>query len=413
MPGGEGAAATDPSATPGLAIASVPATHKNGNTMVNFPGRNDRRRRVLKEEVLSTSTARGTVRAVSDDTASGSSQRYSDAAGVENHPQITDFVPRRYRTIVLLVFLGSTTVALQAALNYFAAPIAAVAGIHSTSHFELAASGNLASWTAAVVLLVASAGCLLTYSIRRHRIDDYRGRYRIWLAAAAACLVMSANSVVGFHHVVADMLGHFTGWSALRDGAVWSLMLAGVPMAWILFRALLDMRESRFGAAMLILATLCYATSVAGFLGFIPTAEPRLAAVVVGAPILFGHWLVLAAIVAYARFVVLDAQGLITVRPRRTSKKAPSVASTKQATIAREQSGPATATTATTLAAFRRTVPQPPKAAAEPSRWIDGSRPERENYDDEADDDEDSDDRKLSKSERKRLRKLKAQQRAA
>ena len=28
--------------------------------------------------------------------------RYSDAAGVENHPQITDFVPRRYRTIALL-----------------------------------------------------------------------------------------------------------------------------------------------------------------------------------------------------------------------------------------------------------------------------------------------------------------------
>ena len=38
--------------------------------------------------------------------AASQAPRYSDAAGVENHPQITDFVPRRYRTIVLLLMAG-------------------------------------------------------------------------------------------------------------------------------------------------------------------------------------------------------------------------------------------------------------------------------------------------------------------
>ena len=50
--------------------------------------------------------------------------RYSDAAGVENHPQVTDFVPRRYRTIVTLV-RGRPRLqrAVLATLDYFASTI--------------------------------------------------------------------------------------------------------------------------------------------------------------------------------------------------------------------------------------------------------------------------------------------------
>jgi hypothetical protein len=55
---------------------------------------------------------------------------------------------------------------------------------------------------------------------------------------------------------------------------------------------------------------------------------------------------------------------------------------------------------------------QPAKTPADSKSWIDGSRPERESYDD-ADDDDSSGPSRLSKSERKRLRKLKAQNRAA
>ena len=43
----------------------------------------------------------------------------------------------------------------------------------------------------------------------------------------------------------------------------------------------------------------------------------------IGATLLLGHWLVLASVVSYARFVVLDAQGLITVRRRAAAKSAP------------------------------------------------------------------------------------------
>jgi hypothetical protein len=46
-------------------------------------------------------------------------------------------------------------------------------------------------------------------------------------------------------------------------------------------------------------------------------------------------------------------------------------------------------------------------------QWVDGSRPERDPYDDDDEEDSDGDDRKLTKSERKRMRKMKTQGRAA
>ena len=54
--------------------------------------------------------------------------RYSEAAGVENHAQITDFVPRRYRAIALLMAAGIFTTAMLALLHYFAAAISAAVG---------------------------------------------------------------------------------------------------------------------------------------------------------------------------------------------------------------------------------------------------------------------------------------------
>lgn len=376
--------------------------------MVNFPGRSDRRRRVLKEEVRSASGSRATVRAdVAQD-----APRYSDAAGVENHPQVTDFVPRRYSTIALLGLFGAAATAVTAALHYFVLPIATARGMNSSAAFDLTARGNVTEWLAAVVLFMASGFCVLTYSIRRHRIDDYRGRYRVWLGAALACLVLSANSVTGLHEVLSDVLTSATGCSALRGGAAWWMALAGLPLAWIFVRVLLDIRECRIAAAALAGAAACYGVSTASFLGYGPVVEARIRPIITAAPLLLGHWLLFTAIVANARFVVLDAQGLVTIRRRTKAKRADSNVSAKSGVAKSAQSTAASSSANATVSISRETV-QTAKTPADSSRWVDGSRFEREHYD--ADEDEESSDgeRKLSKSDRKKLRKIKTQGRAA
>ncbi len=381
--------------------------------MVNFPGRNDRRRRVLKEEVLSASTSRATRRADDLTDATDDAPRYSDAAGVENHPQVTDFVPRRYSTIALLGLFGVALSALTAALHYFVLPMAVSRGMNSAAGIDLAARGNLTAWLSAVVLFLASGFCVMTFSIRRHRIDDYRGRYRIWLGAALACLVLSANSVTGLHEVLADVLTRVTGWSALRDGAAWWLALAGLPLAWVFARVLLDIRECRVGVALFVGAMICYAVSAARYLGYGPAAEARISPILIAAPLLLGHWLVFTAVVANARFIVLDAQGLVTVRRRSQAKRKTSTPTVKQTASKAAQPAAASSSTSATIGISRQTL-QTAKTPADSSRWVDGSRPEREHYGDDDEDGESSGgDRKLSKSDRKRLRKMKTEGRAA
>ncbi|HEX5470879.1 MAG TPA: hypothetical protein VFW73_03285 [Lacipirellulaceae bacterium] len=379
--------------------------------MVNFPGRHDRRRRVLKEEVLAASAPRRAYRKESRSEAADGAPRYSDAAGVENHPQITDFIPRRYSSIAFLILFGAVLTAISSALHYFVVPIAVSHGVKKIAPFDFAARGNLSDWLAAVVLFLTSGFCLMTYSIRRHRIDDYRGRYRIWLGAALACLILSINSVAGIHEVLADVLTRITGWSALRNGAAWWLTLAGLPLAWIFVRILLDVRECRVGTALLVASAACYGLSAATFLGYGPSVEPRVESILVVGLLLLGHWLVFAAVVSYSRFVVLDAQGLIPVRRRRDVKSLTMGSSAKEAkhvSTSIALSGPSTPAAATS----RQTL-QPAKTPVDSAKWLDGRRPERDHYEDDDDGDTTGGDRKLSKSERKRLRRLKTQNRAA
>jgi hypothetical protein len=381
--------------------------------MVNFPGR-DRRRRVLKDEVLSASSNHSALRATADADAVGDAMRYSDAASVENHPQITDFVPRRYRTIAMLVMVGTGLTTTLAALHFFAPRIAISTGLHDTAALDFAATGSLAAWFSAVVLLMASGTCLLVYSIRRHRIDDFRGRYRVWFGATLACLAVSANSVTGLHQIAADMLGHLTGWTALRGGAVWWLVLAGLPIGWIVARAILDVRECRLAAVLLIAGVVSYTASAAGFLGLTPFRDRQMQSLVVGSALLLGHWLVLASVVSYARFVILDAQGLIAIRRRANSNRSAKAEPPKQAAAQTSSAVSKAASSADSASGTLRQAVQASKTPADTSRWVDGSRPQRDRYERDGDDDESSGgDRKLSKTDRKRLRKLKAQGRAA
>jgi hypothetical protein len=378
--------------------------------MVNFPGRNGRRRRVLNEEVRSASNSYAARQSATSDTGAQAG-RYSDAAGVENHPQITDFVPRRYRTIGMLVVSGVATAAVLGALHYFAQTVAVFAGLPTLRPFDLGAPGSIAAWISAVLLFVGSACCLVIYSIRRHRIDDIKGRYRVWLGASVACLVLSANSVAGLHQVVAHALSHFAGWTALRDGAVWWLAVVGLPLIWICIRAMLDVKECRLAATFVCAAAICYAASAASYFGLVPAMEQQHASLITGASILLGHWLVLASVLTYARFVILDAQGLIAARrpaaKRQTHKQ-------EKAKPASEPKPAESKPTVLSVVNYARNKASQADDAKDDDKWVDGRRPQRKSYDSYEEEDEDSEGgSKLSKADRKRLRKLKAQNRAA
>jgi hypothetical protein len=392
--------------------------------MANFLGRNNRRRRVLNEDALAASTSHVALRVRHDDeNPADGAPRYSDAAGVEHHPQVTDFLPRRYRTIVMAAVAGVVVTATVVALDWFSVPWAVRLGLTDEVPLAYGAAEGLAAWLSASLLLLTGAACLLIYSLRRHRIDDFRGRYRVWLAAAVACVLLSADAVAPVHHLLAAVATQLTQHGALRDHAAWWLALAGMPLAWICVRALLDARESAFAAVALVVAFACYALSLISYLVAWPLANPAGDLLVTAGGRLLGNWMLLVGVASYGRFVMLDVQGLITKERRRPRRQKAKVSendgmSTKSALAGRsgevQKTGEVASTTpASSMRAFRQNLNSTRQAAAgKPSetRWVDGSEPERDEYDD---DDGNRGDSKLSKSDRKRLRKLKAQHRAA
>jgi hypothetical protein len=381
--------------------------------MSSFLGRNSRRRRVLNEEALSASSAHLAIRATTVDEPAERGPRYSEAAGFEHHPQISDFLPRRYRTIACLAVAGLISTAAVVALDRFVTPAVTEYGFDVAAAFALTGSTGVVAWFAAVLLLVSAGNCSLIYSLRRHRIDDYRGRYRVWLAAAAVCVALSVDAVAPIHRLVAAAAAYHTGWTALRGHAAWWLALGGLPLGWIALRSWLDARESPLAAVLLMGSFVSYGVGIASFLGIGSVLAPHNQLMLTAGAVLAGHWMLLIGLVSYGRFVVLDAQGLVPVRQRK--RAVTKQTNDNEVSMSNSVASRTTAASDSPLRSFRQsltTSARPAPVVSEPTEWVNGSEPEGGNYDDD-DHESGGSGRKLTKAERKRLRKLKARDRAA
>jgi hypothetical protein len=348
--------------------------------MASSMARDGRRRRVLNDEVRSASG----VNLAPFHTAGGDpdAPRYGEQAGVEHHPQVTDFVPRRKRTMLVTLLAGLSTAAAAQALIYFAEPIAAAVPGTTVALVDKLAHG-VTAWTSAIALVTIALLAKLMFSLRRHRVDDYQGRYRVWRWVVWSALLASINSVVSAHELLAHAAIGVTGYSLTSAGNEWWLAPLTLVCGWIFIRLLLEVSESRSSLALMLTASVCYSTAAAGALGFAPAAFGPWGAAAIGAATLAGHTMLLVGMMVFGRYVVLDVQGLIDHSPRP--------ASPKTARKPAEQAPPLKLATST---APEIKTAQPAVHAA-PSY----DRPTA------AAEDDDHDVRRLSKAEKKRLRK--------
>lgn len=391
--------------------------------MGNALGRGGRRRRVLNEEIVAASATHNAIRSAGATTKPReNASRYGEAAGVKHHPRISDFVARNCRTIWLGWLLAVLVAAGLVAADFYGDVIARAAGAMTIPALRMTAPGSLASWFSSVVLLLAAAHCLFIFSIRRHRLCDYRGRYRSWLSAAAALLLLSANSVSGLHSVAAGAAANAVGRSFLPAAAEWWMAPALLVFSWIGYRTFRDTVDSRLATWAYAATLLAYAVALVEYLGGLPdlgVGDPA-AALVAPTALLLGNIFLLTVVAAYARFVTLEVEGLIPLRataankgaaPKKASRQSPAAVNEK-AEPASPRSGPArTSSSRPTTKATRLKRDEAAAASARSSAWIDGSQAELDGYDDL--DGSPTQQRKMTKSERKRLRKLKAAQRRA
>jgi len=376
-----------------------------------------RRRRVLNEEVRAAGSISTTI-PQPDEPSPNDTPRYGEQANVEHHPQVTDFVPRRFGMVVLVVLSGLVIAGMAESLDRYADQLGTLFPMVSqleVSHLlSPGLSRGLIAWSSAVVLLVAGMYARLIFMLRRHRVDDYRGRYRIWRTVSWLAVLLSLNSVLALHGPVARMIGGATGWQLLSGQSGWWLALAVLVCGPVLVRLTLDIAESRAAMAVMLLAIVCYATAgVAIAINWSPEWLGSWSGLLSHTLPFLGHVLMLAAIMLNARYVVLDVQGLLRhPQPRRTAQNKQRAYADLPLAKTMDKSAdkptrepielpfkaPARKTTPKSSSPAVLAVTHETTAAAD-SQWVNGTEKRQESPQRQK--------RRLSKSERKRLRKQK------
>src|SRR4029450_12071108 len=71
-----------------------------------------------------------------------------------------------------------------------------------TAALDASHRGSLASWFAAMLLAGGALLSVVTFGIRLHRVDDYRGRFPVGLWTAGALVWASLDAATGIHDAV-------------------------------------------------------------------------------------------------------------------------------------------------------------------------------------------------------------------
>jgi hypothetical protein len=365
--------------------------------------RRDQRRRLLASRQRDSAGADGLAPDGADHVAATA---YDDEAHPERHPALATRLPvgaGRFFAIasaIVLVFGGAIALAVSGPL--FGRPLVGTGGRFArtlavvAAAFDSRAGMPVQVWLAELALLVAAAIAGAIRLMRRHRRDDYKGRFRAWgwLAWMLAAAAWAGAVPVGA--LVAALLSDATGIVPGPNGVGWWAGLAAVAFAVVVPWAVLPLRERGATLAWMVVAlafwgvaaALPWATVAAWFGG-----EAR-GAIVAQAAWVAGAGLMLVAMLAAARSVIREVRGQCAAVPARRAKpkRAAAVAAADEAEGHDDAEGS--------------------QAAGD---WSDGSRGEDDDEDSIASDDHgdtdfvdgsDAGGRRLSKSERKRLKKL-------
>src|SRR5690606_28367320 len=155
-----------------------------------------RRRRTLAEDRSADLTP---AVAAAPSSRPAKAQRYTAAGRSDARRRTTDFVPRSGWSLALWYLAGLTAVAGMLAGFASMGEIAAAGMPAAARLLDVGQGASLAGWFSSLLLLACAAGSVLVYSVRRHRLDDYRGRYRLWLWCAAAWLCMGIDATANLH----------------------------------------------------------------------------------------------------------------------------------------------------------------------------------------------------------------------
>ena len=323
---------------------------------MSFPRRgqgDQRRRRVLIEENRAdSSTARETAASQSSTaerrSALANTIAYPAAALADRQPSIMALIPRRRWTLVVILLVGlSVIAALEAAYgNLLLWPRESWPCAFRS--LDLRARGELAACFSSVLLAGAAIQSLLIYRLRRHRLDDYRGRYRLWSWIPLVWIGMGLGVSTHAGDDLADLTARLCGSQTSQATAFWTPLILGGVWLMIVTRLAIEVRRSRTSVAFLLIATCGYLAANLIRSGLLAPTSEVLQVMIASSSDMAGYLATFLAVATYSRHVFLEAHGMLAAHTRTQvatkRKRAPATAkaesSSKPTKIAATKSTP-------------------------------------------------------------------------
>ena len=254
----------------------------------------------------------------SDQLAKTPSRHYSFGANRRCQPKTTDLIPKRICSYLLVVLSLLAVLWLITFLARQSNQWSAYLEESGTRLLAIRGQGSLASWFSSFLLIITGVASLQIYALRKHRCDDYRGSYRLWGWMAAILIMASINCVSDLTGVLGDLtIRLFIGESSNRVWMPFALKL--VALSVLTVRGIYEVRASLGSLALVLFVWLAY---VAAIVLQYPMVDEALADLgpntMLGNCLLFGTTGLFLAHITYARYVFLDAHGLI--KPRGKSR---------------------------------------------------------------------------------------------
>ena len=314
--------------------------------------RHDRRRRLLTDDSLADDESPPDETAAgggSDASGSTDPQRrpYANTARLDRQRRIHDMFPSRYWTIAGTILGALALVAGIELAHVWATSTPGFLTAEDLTAFDLGAKHNLSQWFSSTVLGLCSLAAIFIYSVRRHRVDDYHGRYRVWIWTTIVCMLSSLGETTDAGQFARGICRWLERISSLTEPFVWPSAV-GLMLGILAIRLAMEMRRSRLSMACEILAVICLLSAVAvsqHWLVLPPLANELLIA---RGMWLVGYVFVLATFLAYARYVVLEIDGLLAApisKPKRVRAKTSAKAPTKIAIDQPQKAAPTHART--------------------------------------------------------------------
>src|SRR5262245_17034340 len=189
----------------------------------------ERRRRVLMDEIASPADPDNPdASAATSGSAKGPVRAYHEAVLTQRQPKVTDLLPVRPLWVIVALLLGISGIVAIEAIHVHVVTLPLAEGATHLAALDASQRGSLAGWYSSALLAAAAALAIVVFGIRAHRVDDYRGRYRIWLWTAAALVWLSLDAATSIHDAIGLSLTLLAGKQVFTGS-----LAAGCTLTWI------------------------------------------------------------------------------------------------------------------------------------------------------------------------------------